>query len=87
MHHSIAVLAACVMIPAAGLAQGFESREMVPQTEGGAALSLADCVPPPREGDQTSYLSLIVGAEGVADDDTFRLSEGALCLPLSAAGE
>lgn len=56
--------------------------------DAGAALPpLADTCPlAPRASDQVAYLALVVGAEGIANDDAFRRAGGEPCLPVISAG-
>ena len=62
----------------------------LPLEDGGPAAALsatADdlCHLAPRDETQVAYLALVVGAEGLAQDDQFRRAGGEACIPVSAA--
>ena len=84
MKNAIAIMGLVALFPLTGAAQDMETFDPRLMTDGDTGS--ANCVLPPREGDQAAYLELLVGAEGMADDDAFRLSEGAPCLTLQASG-
>ena len=76
MPRIIAILLMCTLAPAAS------GEERGPAAVSVEAAGLAACAPPPRPDAEVAYLSLIVGPDGVADDDAFRVAEGAPCLSL-----
>ena len=85
MRRTAASIALLLLAPGLGVAQ--ELVDAPQPREDAEFRPVPACVPLPRPEAQTSYLSLIVGPDGVADDDAFRVAEGEPCLTLGAAGE
>ena len=83
MRRTAAIIALGLLVP--GLAGAQEHGDVLQFPEDAEARPVPACVPLPRPEPQSDYLSLIVGPEGLADDDAFRLAEGAPCLTLRAA--
>ena len=82
MTRTAAILSLSALAPFAASAEETDPTVLLENPAGPAA---AACAPPPRPDDQVAYLSLIVGAGGLVDDDAFRLAEGAPCLTLRAS--